>query len=122
VNRAVGAMIRLMIPVTAFLGVELGAAAALALWTITRFPRVGPRSLRSAILLVGAGLLILQLAPYEAALLAHLPHGVYVALFACILPSFFAAFLAVGWLMRLVVGQLGGSGGGSGHLAPASSR
>ncbi|MFL5952502.1 MAG: hypothetical protein ACJ76I_00135 [Gaiellaceae bacterium] len=121
-NRTGAAMIRQMIPVTTFVAVELGAGAALALWTVARFPRLGPRSLRSAILFVGVALLILQLAPYEAALMGHLPHGAYVALFACILPSFFAAFLAVGWLMRLVVGQLGGSGGDSGHLAPASSR
>ena len=111
-----------MISIYVFLSVELVAAAVLALWVIARYPRFGPTSLRTAIALVAVGLIVLQLVSGAVALVSTLPHGTYLALFSCVLPSYFAVFLAAGWVMRLLAGALGGSGGGTGHRAPAPSR
>ena len=110
-----------MISLPAFLLADFAAAALLALWVATRFPRLGPTSMRSALALVGIGLVLVQLDALGVALVVRLPYGAYAALFGCVLPCFFAAFLAVVWLMRLLVGLLGGSGGG-GHRVPAEVR
>jgi hypothetical protein len=108
--------------VALFLRVELVAAALLALWVAARFPGLGPKSLRSAALFAGLSLGVLQCMCYAVVLVAGLPYGAYLAFFLCILPSFFAAFLAAAWLIRLFAGALGGSGGGGGHRVPAPSR
>jgi hypothetical protein len=114
-----------VISVSVFVGVELVAGALLALWVVARYPRLGPTSLRSALAVVGGAFVVLQLSTLGATPLLGLPHGVYVALFACVLPSFFAAFLAAAWLMRVLARSLGGSGGGGGgggHRVPAPAR
>ena len=41
-----------MISVTAFIGMELVAGAVLALWVAARYPGFGPKSLRSAMIVV----------------------------------------------------------------------
>jgi hypothetical protein len=111
-----------VISVSVFMGAELVAGAVLALWVVARYPRLGPRSLRSAVAVVGAAFVVLQLSTLAATPLLGLPHGVYVTLFVCVLPSFFGGFLAAAWLMRILAGSLGGSGGGGGHRAPAPAR
>ena len=111
-----------MVTISMFLCAELVAAAAVALWVVARFPNFGPKSLRSTALFAGAALGAVQCVSFVVAPVAHLPHGVYVALFGCVLPVYVVAFLAVGWLIRLFAARLGGSGGGPGHLVPASSR
>ena len=111
-----------MIPLSVFLRVELVGAALLALWVVARFPRFGPKSLRSATAVAVIALALMQLGSLAIALMLRLPHGMYAALFGCTLPSFFAAFLASAWLMRVLAGALGGSGGGGGHRVPAPSR
>lgn len=110
-----------MLSVSAFLRVDLVAAAVLALWVVARYPRFGPKTLRSAMGLVIVAIGLMRLASVGVALIIHLPYGFYAALFGCALPSFFAAFLAAAWLMRVLAGQLGGSGGG-GHRVPARAR
>ena len=112
-----------MISVSVFMGVELVAGAVLALWVVARYPGFGPKSLRSAMAVVGAAFLVLQLSTFGVTPLLQLPHGVYLTLFGCVLPTFFAGFLAAAWLMRVLAGALGGSGsGGGGHRAPAPAR
>lgn len=112
-----------MISVSAFMGAELVAGAVLALWVAARFPRLGPKSLRSAVVVVGAAFLVLQLSTFGVTPLLGLPHGVYLTLFGCVLPTFFVGFLAGAWLMRVLAGTLGGSGGGGGgHRVPAPAR
>lgn len=101
-----------MISVPTFLLLELLGAALLALWFVARFPGVGPRSLRSSAVVSGLALLALQGAPPAIPLLLQLPHGAYATLLGFVLPVFFAAFLAVAWLMRALASALGGSGGG----------
>jgi hypothetical protein len=106
-----------------FMAVELVAAAVLALWVVARYPRFGPKSVRSALAVVGGAFLLMQLSSYGVTPLLGLPHGAYLTLFACVLPSFFAGFLAAAWLMRVLAGALGGSGGGGGgHRVPAPAR
>ena len=110
-----------MIPLSAFMLADLVAAALLALWVATRYPHLGPTSLRAALGLVGIGLGLVQLDELGVGLVVRLPLGAYAALFGCVLPSFFAAFLAIVWMLRLLAGSLGGSGGG-GHRVPADAR
>jgi hypothetical protein len=106
-----------------FMSVELVAAAVLALWVVARYPRFGPKSVRSALAVVCGAFLVMQLSSYGVTPLLGLPHGAYLTLFACVLPSFFAGFLAAAWLMRVLAGALGGSGGGGGgHRVPAPAR
>jgi hypothetical protein len=107
--------------VGAFLLVELAAAATLALWTAVRFPQLAPGSLRATLAVLAGALLALQLLPAGVGAVVGLPAGPYLALFGAVLPCLVAAFLAVAWLMRLLAGFLGGSGGG-GHRVPALSR
>jgi hypothetical protein len=113
-----------VISVSVFVAAELVAGAVLALWVVARFPHFGPKSLRSALAVVGGAFVVLQLSTVGATPLLGLPHGAYVTLFACVLPSFFAVFLAAAWLMRILAGSLGGSGGGGGggHRVPAPVR
>jgi hypothetical protein len=112
-----------MISVTVFMSALLVASAVLALWVVARYPRLGPKSIRSAFVVVGAAFGVLQLATVAVGPLLALPHGAYLALFGCALPSFFAGFLVAAWLMRALAGALGGSGGGGGgHRVPAPVR
>jgi hypothetical protein len=109
-----------VISVSVFMCAVLVASAVLALWVVARYPRFGPKSLRSALMVVGAAFALLQLSSLSVAPLLGLPNGVYLTLFGCVLPSFFVCFLAAAWLMRVVAGALGGSGGGGGgHRVPA---
>ena len=110
-----------MISMSMFMSIELVAGAALALWVVTRYPSFGPKSLRSAVGVVGAVFLVLRFSTWGVTALLGLPHGVYVTLFGCVLPNFFAGFLAAAWLLRILAGALGGSGGG-GHRVPATAR
>jgi hypothetical protein len=111
-----------MISLSAFLRVELVGAALLALWVATRFPNFGPKTHRAAIGFTALALGVMQVATLGMSLMVGLPHGTYAALFGCVLPSFFAAFLAAAWLLRVLAVALGGSGGGTGHRVPAPVR
>ncbi len=111
-----------MIPTSMFLSVELVGAALLALWVVARYPGLGPKSLRSALVVVLAGFGVLHLSIVGQAPLMSLPHGAYVFLFGSVLPGFFTAFLATAWLMRVLAGAMGGSGGGGGHRVSLPTR
>ena len=112
-----------MISVSVFLRAELVVAAVVALWVAARFPGFGPKSLRLAALFAAAALVTLQGMSFIVVAVVRVPHGVYLALFGCIFPTFFGAFLAAAWIIRVLAAKLGGSGGGGpGQLVPASSR
>jgi hypothetical protein len=111
-----------MISVPTFLCSELIASFALALWVVVRFPKLGPKSLRAAVAPLAVGLALVQFLPFGVDLTMRLPYGAYAAIFGCALPSFFSAFLAVGWMMRLLSAAFGGSGGDGGHRVPAPAR
>jgi hypothetical protein len=108
--------------VDAFLCGELIAAAVLAMWVIVRFPKVGPKTLRSAVIVLAGGFLLVQFLPLGIDLTVRLPHGAYAAVFGCALPCFFGLFLSAGWTLRLLAEALGGSNGGGGHREPATAR
>ena len=109
------------ISVQAFLCAEFTAAAALALWTVAVFPRLGPKTLRSTIAVAVCAFALLRILPFGVSL--TLPHGVYVTLFGCVLPGLFLVFLFVAWTFRHFARLLGGSsGGGPGHRVPATAR
>jgi hypothetical protein len=111
-----------MISLAAFLRIELIGAALLALWVVTRYPGFGPKSLRASMGAAAVAFAVIQLASVGISLMIQLPFGIYAALFGCALPSFFAAFLASAWLIRVLAAALGGSGGGGGHRVPAHVR
>ena len=115
-------MSQIQLSVTGFLCVELVAGALLALWVAVRFPSFGPKAIRTAMVLVLGALCLIRVATLGVTPLLHLPYGGYVALFGCVLPTFFVVYIATAWWMRLLVAQFGGSGGGGGHRVPASSR
>jgi hypothetical protein len=110
-----------MISLSAFLYVEMAAAASLAFWFIARFPKHGPKSLTSAIGPVVVSLGLGHVVPELIALLREVGFGVYVALFGVVLPLFFSFFLTTGWLLRSFLAAVGGrgGGGGGGHLVEA---
>ena len=112
-------MTQIQLSVSEFLCMEFVAGAMLALWVATRFPSLGPKTVRPAMALVVVAVGLSRAISFGIHPLLHVQDGVYVVLFACVLPSIFGVFLAAAWLMRLLAGQFGGSGGG-GHRVPSS--
>jgi len=108
-----------MIPLTVYLYMELISAAALALWVITRWPRLGPKSIVAAAAAVVVALAVGNFASAGVAAAVTLPFGIYAALLGCILPVFFLIFLATGWLVRSLLGAASGGSGGTGHSVKA---
>lgn len=105
------------ITVQQFLCAEFTGAAALALWTVATFPRLGPRTLRSTLAVAICAFALLQLMPLGVHLV--LPHGPYVTLIGFVLPGLYLVFLFAAWTLRHFVNLLGGrSGGGPGHRVP----
>jgi hypothetical protein len=104
-----------MIPLTVFLYTEMIAAAVLALWVATRWPKLGPKSIVAALAAVLVALFLGNFVSIAVAAAVKLPFGIYAALLGCILPGFFSIFLAGAWLIRSVLGAIGGSSGGTGH-------
>jgi hypothetical protein len=107
--------------VRTFLEIELVGAAALALWTVAVFPQLGPKTVRSTLAALFAGLLLLELIALGVPAAVRLPGGAYLVLFGLVLPALFAVFLACAWTLQLLAGSLGGGSGGGGHRVPAVS-
>jgi hypothetical protein len=105
--------------VQTFLLAELVGAAVLALWTVTAFPRLGPKTFRATLIVLGLALVLLQLDAVGVPLAVRLPGGAYVVLFGVLLPTFFAVFVSAAWTLRLLAERLGGGSGGGGHQEPA---
>ena len=104
-----------MIPLTVYLYVELISAAALALWVIVRWPRIGPRSIFTAVAVVLVALLLGNFASTGVAVAVTLPGGIYAALLGFVLPVFLLLLLASGWLIRSLLAASSGGSGGTGH-------
>jgi hypothetical protein len=108
-----------VIPLSIYLYMEMIAAAVLALWVVTRWPQLGPKSIVAAL---GALLVALVLGSFASTAVTAaitLPYGIYAALLGCILPTFFLIFLAGAWLLRSLVDAIGGGSGGTGHSVKA---
>lgn len=108
------------ITVRAFLSAEFIGAAALALWTVAVFPRLGPKTLRSTVAAAAGAFGLLQLLPLGVDL--TLPLGRYVTLLGLVLPGLYLVFLFVAWTLRHFARELGGrSGGGPGQRVPVTN-
>jgi hypothetical protein len=86
-------------------------SAAIALWAITRFPRLGPETLLGALLQVGialaAGFLLVP-AGMRSMLAFEPPAGPLLATFLFALPGLTYLFLASLWAMRVLQRMLSG--------------
>ena len=105
-------VLMIQIPVETLIVELLLGSALLAIWTLARFERFGPRTLGSALLLSGVGLILLtalgNVAQGVAA--AGIPGGRFVIVIGIVLPVFTYFFLASAWLMRVVRDLFAGIG------------
>jgi hypothetical protein len=96
----------------AFIVVLTLGAAALALWTVVRFPRLGPERLSAALVQVaiafGTGWLLVP-PGMKSALALPPPGGPLLAVFLFALPSLVYLFLAALWAMRVLQQLLHGA-------------
>jgi len=89
----------------AFIIVLTLGAAALALWTVVRFPKLGPETLGGALLQVAVAMIagaFLIPAGMKSALAIDPPTGPMLAVFAFVLPGLSYLFLATLWAMRVL--------------------
>jgi hypothetical protein len=84
-------------------------ASLVALWLVVRFPGVMPRTFGTALLHLGAALVLASAATNGASLLVQsgMRNAAYVATFAIILPSLVYIFTAAAWLITVLQGALG---------------
>jgi hypothetical protein len=106
---------------TAVLSADLVAGAALAFWTLVRFPDFRPRSLVGILAAFVAAQVVASFAPLLIRRAIELDHGVVVSLVGIVLPIFFLLFLTGAWLLRALVELIGGGGGGHGIRQPRST-
>jgi hypothetical protein len=95
----------LYVSLGAFIIVLTLGAAALALWTVVRFPNLGPETLFGALLQVGIALAagaFLVPAGMNSALAFEPPTGPMLAIFAVVLPGLSYLFLTTLWAMRVL--------------------
>ena len=80
-------------------------AAALALWTVVRFPKLGPETLFGALIQVAlamaAGAFVVPVG-MRSALAYDPPTGPMLAIFAVVLPGLAYLFLTTLWAMRVL--------------------
>lgn len=96
----------------AFIIVLTLGAAALALWTVVRFPGLGPTTLGGALLQVAIALAagwVLVPAGMKSALAFDPPAGPLLAIFVFALPSLGYLFLASLWAMRVLQQMMPGA-------------
>jgi hypothetical protein len=88
----------------------LVGSALLAGWTLARFERIGPRTLRGALLAKCAALVLLAGLPsvIELVTVTGVPERRFVVIFALGLPAFTYLFLTAGWFARVVLRRFGG--------------
>jgi hypothetical protein len=82
-------------------------AAALAFWTLVRFPGRAPASLGWAFAHVAAAMAVGSSlkAILAAVVAAPLPFTLFIAVFGVALPALIYIFLAGAWLVRLAAGH-----------------
>ena len=96
---------------TLFLILFAVGSAGIAWWIDTRFPALGPESLRAAVIHVGVSVVVAQLI-VPAGLHFIVGYGsqpiTLAAVFGIALPALTYSFLAAIWVLKLVRGMLGG--------------
>jgi hypothetical protein len=93
------------VSVGVFLVVFAVSAGALALWVDHRFPRLAPRTLRAALLHVGASIVVAQLiVPIGMRVVAAGPSdaATLLGVFGIGLPGLTYSLLAAVWIMKTV--------------------
>ncbi len=84
-------------------------AALLALWTIVRFDRLGPRTVIWAIVNVIAACVLLQVllpTALDTIGASGIPAATWVSVFGVALPLLVYAFLSGGWILRAALSLL----------------
>ena len=90
-----------------FLFALMIGAALVAFWLVARFPERAPSSFRTALLHVGASLLLGWFVPPAFGfLLSWGQAAAMAAIFGILLPFTVYTFLAGGWLLRLVANTI----------------
>jgi hypothetical protein len=96
----------------AFIIVLTLGAAALAVWTVVRFPDLGPSTLAGALIQValalGAGTFVVP-PGMQSALALDPPTGPLLAVFVFVLPSLAYLFLASLWALRVLQQMIPGA-------------
>ncbi len=106
--------------IDSLLWVDLLAAAALAVWVGLRYPKLGPRSIGSALVGFLAGLCAPSVGLWLLPLVLELPYGSQLVLLIVVLPALFVMLLTTVWLLRACATVFGGPRGG--HRVPKLSR
>jgi len=93
-----------------FVALLLAGAAVLAVWTVARFARFGPRTLGGVVLHGLAAMMLVSAMPgvAEAIAAAGFQGAGLVIAFGLVLPVFTYLFLASLWFVRLLVDLFGG--------------
>lgn len=97
------------IPMQLFLALMYVSALAIAVWTIVRFKRLGPRSLTGGVfaLLAAFALIIALPQVMDGVIATGIPQPRLVLVFGLALPAFTYFFLAGAWFMRSVLQRPG---------------
>jgi hypothetical protein len=86
-----------------FLLVLMAGAAFVAFWCVVRFPDRAPSSFRVALMHVGAALVVGWLTPpLFGVVVSWGQAAAFAAIFGILLPTAIYAFLATGWLLKIV--------------------
>jgi hypothetical protein len=86
------------------LALASASAALLGIWLVVRFPRLGPKEVRSALVALGLATVALGVgAPLANAVSDAGLYGPALALLLIAVPSITAAFWAAGCFVRLVI-------------------
>jgi hypothetical protein len=95
-----------VISLSAFLYLEVFAAAALAAWVFARRPNLGPTALPSALALMLGTIVVMDAFPSVVRVLPTLPGGRLTLLCLAMLPPA-ALFLTTAWVIRVLMAQAG---------------
>jgi len=100
----------LPIPVELFVALMFVGSALLAGWTLTRFHRLGPRTLAGALATSAAAMILVSGLPsfIDGVLGSGIPSARLIVVFGLAVPTYTYFFVAAGWFMRVLRSMLGG--------------
>lgn len=95
---------------TTFVLFLCAGSAAIALWLVARFPKLGPEDVTKAVLHVAVSVVVLQLLVPAIHMVAStgVPGAQFVVSFGIVLPGLTYVFVAAGWLIKASAGRLQG--------------
>lgn len=98
--------------VGSFLWFDVVATAALAIWVVARFPSLGPKSIRAAVLCFLVAQVVPNVGLALVPVVVRLPYGQLLVLAGITSTVLLAVFLAAVWLLRALMHAVGGPRGG----------